>query len=141
VQQLRKFLLLPSTDRTLLIGAALLLGAIRLGLCLLSFQTIRRILARLASPINRSPKAGSVSPQQIARAVEVAAQYIPSTCLSQALATQVLLERAGFSAYLRIGLAKKKGGQLEGHAWVESQGKIVIGALEDLPRFIALPPL
>jgi Transglutaminase-like superfamily len=141
MRRLRTFLLLPSTERNLLISAALWLGLVRLGLWLLPFQSIRRLLKHYRQPSGRWSKAGPISPEQIAWDVTVAAHYIPNTCLSRALATHALLERAGFSAYLRIGLAKKRSGQLEGHAWVESQGKIVIGALEDLSRYVPLPPL
>jgi hypothetical protein len=42
---------------------------------------------------------------------------------------------------LRIGVAKGEAGKLEAHAWVESQGRIVIGGLRDLPYFTPLPPL
>ena len=52
------------------------------------------------------------------------------TCLVQALALQVLLEREGFPASLCIGVARGQRGQLEGHAWVESQGRILIGGSE-----------
>jgi Transglutaminase-like superfamily len=141
MRRMRKFLRLPPADRKLLISATLWLGVIRLGLWLLPFQSIRRLLGQSRRPSRRWSKISHVSPEQIAWAVTVAAHYIPNTCLSRAFTTQALLERAGFSAYLRIGLAKKRGGQLEGHTWVESQGKIVIGALEDLSRYVPLPPL
>jgi hypothetical protein len=141
MRRLRAFVLLPSTERNLLISATLWLGAVRLGLWLLPFRTLRRLLKHSRRPSRRWSKIGHVSPEQIAWAVTLAAHYIPNTCLSRALATQALLERAGFSTYLRIGLAKKSSGQLEAHAWVESQGKIVIGALGDLSRYVPLPPL
>ena len=71
-------------------------------------------------------------PDRVVWAVVVASRYVPmSTCLTQALAAQVLLARRGFPAHLHIGVAKKGAeARFEAHAWVESQGKVVIGGSE-----------
>jgi ABC-type molybdenum transport system ATPase subunit/photorepair protein PhrA len=53
------------------------------------------------------------------------------------LAGEVLLIRAGYSAQVRIGVAKDPAGKLEAHAWVESDGRVVIGD-HDLHRFTTL---
>jgi len=75
-------------------------------------------------------------------AVAVASRYVPLvTCLTQALATQVLLGRCGHPASLRIGVARSERGQLQAHAWVESQGRIVFGGLKNLSHYTPLPPL
>ncbi|NET54236.1 MAG: lasso peptide biosynthesis B2 protein, partial [Merismopedia sp. SIO2A8] len=62
-------------------------------------------------------------------------------CLARALTTQVFMSRQGYSPQLRIGVAKGEGGQLEAHAWVESQGQVVIGYLGNLSYFTPLPSL
>lgn len=46
-----------------------------------------------------------------------------------------------YTSQLRIGVAKDGRERLKAHAWVESQGKIVIGNVQDLSRFKALPTL
>jgi hypothetical protein len=128
MERLRKFLLLMATERSLLIRAVLLLGAIRVGLSLLTFRTLRRLLARVAPARGGFRDPHHCSPEQVARAVTAASHYVPrATCLTQALATQVLLTRRGYPVSLRIGVAKEEGGRLEAHAWVENQGKVVIG--------------
>jgi hypothetical protein len=53
-----------------------------------------------------------------------------ATCLTQALATQVLLDQRGQTARTRIGVVKGEDGQLQAHAWVESEGVVVIGGSE-----------
>jgi hypothetical protein len=74
--------------------------------------------------------------------VETASRRTPGlkTCLAQALAAQVLLTRRGYPALLRIGVAKGERQQLQAHAWVESEGKIVIGGSE-LERYTPLAVL
>ena len=52
-------------------------------------------------------------------------------CLTQALAGQVLLERYGYPALVHVGVTKKaKNGTFQAHAWLESDGKVVIGESE-----------
>jgi hypothetical protein len=139
----RKYLNLPSTDRHLLIKAALLLGAIRLGLWILPFRVLWRFLGRHkhrpAEPRETTP---SIPMDRLIWGVKVASRYVPAaTCLAQALATRTLLSRNGYPADLQIGVVKTERGELEAHAWVESNGRIVIGNLPDLARYNALPAL
>ena len=140
MKRLRKFLSLTPSDRVLLINALLLLGAIRLGLKLLPFETLRRLLARMAQPIRTLQEAEKASVDKVAWAVMVASHYIPGArCLAQALATQVLLERRGYPTQLRIGFTRDKGGQMSAHAWVESKGRVAIGGTGNMTRYIPVP--
>jgi hypothetical protein len=143
MERMRKFLRLPSTDRRLLVEAWVLLGAIRLGLRLLSFQTLRSLLARMSGPPPAMPEADQASMERVAWAVSVASWHIPgvSTCLVQALAAQVLLGRRGHAACLRIGVERTTERGFLAHAWVESQGKAVVGGEEPLSRYTPLPSL
>lgn len=143
MKRLGKFLHLPKRDRKLLASTVLLLGAIKLGLLVLPFQTLRRLLARMTLVTSQLPKTHRADLSKVVWAVEVASRYMPGgvKCLARALATQALLAKRGYPAHLRIGVAKSEEGQLEAHAWVESQGKIVIGSLADLARYTPLPPL
>lgn len=142
MQPLRKFLHLTSSDRRLLISTALLLGAIRLGLRLLPFKVLRRLLGKLAKARSGlQEEANQFSIQRIVWAVTVASRYVPkATCLTQALAARVLLARHGHPpTHLRIGVARGEEGRLEGHAWLESQGKVIVGGGEGLSRYTRLP--
>src|SRR5881628_1054147 len=102
-----KFLNLSAVDRRLLVTAVLLLGAIRLGLWLLPFQTMRRLLtkmtrhatdatARLSSPksdaIDATTRPTRDYQERVVWAVVVASRHVPgTTCLTQALTAQMLL--------------------------------------------------
>jgi len=138
--RLGKFLRLPPADRRLLVTAALLQGAIRLGLTLLPYRRLRDLIDRLArvSPRHRLAPA---SPERIALAVTRAGRSVPgATCLTQALAAKVLLERRGHPARVRVGIGRTEGARLLAHAWVESDGCIVLGGT-DLTRYTPLSPL
>ena len=142
MKRLREFWSLPPSYRRLLITSLVLLGIVRVGLWLLPFQTLRRLLAHTTREHAGAQGSDHVFIKQVARAVTVASRYIPAaTCLTQALATQVLLSHRGHSASLRIGVAHSDVGKFQAHAWVECQGKIVIGGARALSRFTPLPPL
>ncbi len=141
MKHLRKFLRLPVAERRLLVKAALLLVAIRLGLWLLPFRTLRRLLARATET---SVKADKVRPStdSIIWTVGVASQYMHGfgTCLTQALAAQVLLARRSIPSLLHIGVLRDERGRLQAHAWLESGGKVVIGEHE-IERYTPLVAL
>jgi len=137
-----RFLRLSFVDQWLLVKAMFLLGAITLGLKLLSFQTLRRLVTSEVRPRTGLPEQDRPAAERIAWAVRVAGRYVPATtCLSQALTVQRLIKSHGYPARLYIGVAKNETGQLEAHAWVESQDKIIIGGLQDLAHYTPLPPL
>jgi hypothetical protein len=139
MRRLRNFWRLPSRDRQLLVRAVLLLGAIRLGLSLLPFPTVRRLVAGGAQVPTEPQRPPPASVDRLVWAVTVASRYVPkATCLTQALAAQVLLARQGYPAQLRVGVARGGAGGIEAHAWLESRDKVVIGGSE-LGRYVPLP--
>jgi hypothetical protein len=140
MSRIRKFLHLSLIDQRLIIKSVFLLVAIKIGLSLLSFKTLLSFLDRIKQESIGKESNQKLSLERTVWAVGVASKYVPlATCLTRALATQVLLAQQGYSTSLHIGVAKGKEGQLEAHAWVESQGQIIIGGLEALSRFSQLP--
>jgi hypothetical protein len=127
-----KFFRLSFAEQRLLFLAALGLVLMRIALRFVPFRRVQR----LASFSVRSSKckvrsSACPAPERITWAVKAAARRIPGTnCLPQALVTQLLLARNGYAASVQVGVAKSVEGQFEAHAWVESEGKIVIGGSE-----------
>jgi hypothetical protein len=139
VKSLCKFLLLEPSERRFLLRTGLLLWAARLGLWLLPLPTLRCLLAKLRPSEPVAPE-GSTKIEKIVWAVTVVSRYVPAaTCLTQALAGQILLVQHGEPALLQIGVAKNEAGNLVAHAWVENRGRIVIGDSLDLFRYTRLP--
>jgi hypothetical protein len=129
-------------DRHLLMMTLILLATIRIGLWLMPFHTILKVLAKISQPSDRLQVTNPISVRKIAWAVNAVSPYVPGVkCLARALATQVLMNRHSLACEFRIGVAKAEGGKLEAHAWIEYQGLVVIGNLQDLSRFMPLPSL
>jgi hypothetical protein len=128
---LSKLLGLAPHDRQLLLQAVLIVALVRIGLSLLPFRTLQRALSRLA----RLPAAEPSSAPPVERllwAIRAASRRVPrASCLTQALAGQVLLARHGHRARLRIGVGRDEAGRLAGHAWLEQHGTVVLGADPD----------
>jgi hypothetical protein len=111
-----------------------------LGLWLVPFKALRLYLATAGQQTPSKLKAGSIDIDRIIWAVAVASRYVPAaTCLTQALAGQVLLKQHCAPALLRIAVMKDQQGALQAHAWIESRGQVVIGKVPDLASFKELP--
>lgn len=119
----------------LLAQASSLLLGLRLALRLLPGKTVQRCLQRtVTKPADARLFLTVKTP--IIWSIEVTSPWLGATCLPRALAAQMLLAKAGYETQLRMGLAKSAAGKLEGHAWLERDGDIVIGNLPDLERFV-----
>lgn len=118
----------------------MLIVSIRLGLWLMPI----RLLRRLSRPFVDSFRADALSvyERRVIWAVEHASLAVPkATCLTQALAARVALGWGGLNSELQIGVLKSERGVFEAHAWVERQGRIVIGNRTDLAGYAVLPTL
>lgn len=137
-----KFLGLPPADRLVLMESAFLLVAVRVGLKLLSFHTLLRLLAGMTRALPASQEEDQGLPDRVAWAVAVAKHHLPGvySCLAQALAAKALLHRRGRPARLLLGVEKGEPGRFQAHAWVENEGSTVVGG-EDLSRYRPLPAL
>lgn len=89
------------------------------------------------------PRWDARSVEKITAAVERAAFHVPAaTCLTRALAAQVLLGRHGYACALRLGVTRDPANALKAHAWLEYRGAIILGG--DVPgmgNFTPLPKL
>lgn len=138
IARIRRFLSLPRRDRERFLIAWVVLVLARLGLWLAPFRSIQRIIDRVAPGRPRMPVPAPDDVERIAWAVASAARFVPqASCLTQALAAKVILEREGRPAEVCVGVARVGRGAIEAHAWVESDGRIVIGG-HDLSRYSRL---
>ena len=131
-----------------MLSAIAVVSATRLALTLLPSRVIIRMTARLSNAAQEAPitsirpRARELDARLIVRMVERAAVRIPgASCLTQALAAHLLLRKHGHPSRLCLGVARTEGKKFRAHAWLESQGRIVIGAdgVAALTRLPALP--
>jgi hypothetical protein len=117
------------------------LWLVRLMLWLLPFSIWKRYLL-VPAPVSNS----DIRPFNrnkvllISRAIESMSRCLPgATCLVRALAAQRMLIRHGQNCELHIGVAGRKDGRLDAHAWIQVEGCVVVGNGADLSKFVSLP--
>ena len=138
---LGRFRALSLRERRVLGEAMLLLPAVHLVQKLLPFRHWRRLLT---PPNGRAPtRPPELEPARVADAVERARRLVPGRyrCLPVAYTTHLLLARHGLPSDIHVGVSHDRDGKVEAHAWVVCQGRIVVGDLPDLSRFVPLPAL
>ncbi len=108
--------------------ALLLLRSVRRGLATRQFKEVQ---AELAGPSGRSRtkrEAAVGTAVGVGQAVESAARFVPGArCVAQSLAAQAMLVRRGVPSRIHFGFRRAATGAVEGHAWLEVEGRIVAG--------------
>lgn len=122
--------------RRRLVPATLLVLGVRAAVGLVPFRTLNRWTERV--PLGRP--SGDVPVAQTVWAVgAVAGRLFPDDpCLTQALAARVALRRLGRPTTLRLGVAEATGGGIEAHAWLEDDGRVLIGGAQSPRSYVAL---
>ena len=131
---------LNRSGKKLFLQAYILMMLIRLGLLLLPFRRLQDLILNVKRFESIAAVDSQPSPGAIAQSVQRSAKYSPGNvkCLAKALTTAVMMSIYGFPYKVKIGVAKDESNNLEAHAWVESEGKVVVGYLPDLSRYIAM---
>jgi hypothetical protein len=144
MNKIQKFLFLNRTNRYLLIETFLLLNFVRVGFLFLKFPTIQQILTRFGQSRPDKSKYPVISIERIVWCVEVSTQLSPggAKCLARALTVHALMQRQGYAPKLQIGVLTRPPEKFEAHAWIEYQGKVVIGGdLPNLDKCSVLDPI
>lgn len=139
---LSKFAVLPWREKWLYLNTAFWLLAVKVGLYLLPFERLRSWLARFDQPDGKP--ADMEEMRAIIQAIEQISQWLAPlriNCLPRALVGHRLLVRKGFDVQLKIGVLKNPRDQLAAHAWLEYQGRVILGDLRGLGQFAAFPAL
>lgn len=109
-----------------LLGSALAwVAVVRLGLTFSTYKALReRHLGGRVRPAGlHSPTAA-----RVAWAVQRAARLVPrATCLTQALAAQIMLSRHNIVSVLHVGVRRDGAGTLLAHAWLVNDGVVLLG--------------
>jgi hypothetical protein len=140
-----RFRALSARDWLLIGEAAVLLLFVSVGTSVLRFRTLRHLLHRYGG--SRGSSTAGLSFERVGRiawAVVAVARRLPTrtTCLMEALAAEAMLRRRGCACDLRFGVRAPGGGSgaLAAHAWIEHQGAVVLGQLENLSDYAVLSP-
>lgn len=141
MQLIRRFFLLPWSERFLLFKAWMLIGFVRVSLLIGRFTGTKRLLDWLQRrPVPRLVARRRLA-RRVARLVDLASHLIPGGrhCLTRAMALEVLLRRRGYPADVKIGVARDDSGKLIAHAWLHCEGVVLIGG-EGVANYVEVSP-
>ncbi|MDI6724002.1 MAG: lasso peptide biosynthesis B2 protein [Methanobacterium sp.] len=128
MSKIKTFLKLNSTEKFILIKAFFLLLTVRIMLWILPFSFIQKITRRLTDV--SEDMMSEISIEKLTWAIRVMSIYTPgATCLTRAIAAQILLARYNYSSSIKIGVSKNDE-EFEAHAWLEKDGGIILGESE-----------
>ncbi len=136
---LRRFWALDGSDKMFLAGCLATVVLVRLCLTLFSFNKMRTWL-----PAMRAEKIPAPAElKRVAWGIRNAARLVPgASCLTQALSGQIMLARRGKTSQVRLGVARDEKGRFIAHAWLVSEGRVVLGGAEaNIQRFTPLTDL
>lgn len=132
----------PPRQQALVAEAALHLAAAKAILVFVPFDRWRTQLQHESTqPEENLPPIRQV--RELVWAVDGISSRFPNSlnCLPRALATRWMMQRRQWPNTLQLGVARDAHGKFEAHAWIEYRGRVVIGMVPDLERFVKLPPL
>jgi hypothetical protein len=136
---LARFLHLSTTEKILILKSFLVVLAIRVVLWVVPVELIRGLSPWNSAEKNAAGQSDWHEITSIVRAVKAVSRFVPrATCLTQALAASWLIRRHGQSSDLVIGVAKDDRSRLIAHAWLEKDGRIILGKHPEQGRFVPL---
>jgi len=139
MKKVLKFLSLPYQKKKLLIQLLIAVIMIRLSLWLFPFKALNHWLCAFAATESDDQMVEWNVVDNVATAIQACSRYVPyASCLTQALAARTLLGLKGQNSQLKIGVGRDEDGKFMAHAWVEVDGKIIIGKLPNQRLFNVL---
>ncbi|QPV64359.1 lasso peptide biosynthesis B2 protein [Halosimplex litoreum] len=142
MDRVKRFVSAPPGDKLRLAVASGLLVAIWGGLVVVSFDRLRSVLAGTGD-VGSLVVPGTPTAGQVVAAVDVADSWVPGTrtCLVRSLTAEVLLRTYGHSFEHRIGVDRDSSDSVRAHSWIEFEGEVLIGDVDNLEEYEPLPPI
>lgn len=139
--KLFSFIKLSQAEKVFFLRALLLLSVYRIRLQTSSLEDLIKLVQKKSkSPHTR--KGHTLPLHQASKLIQVAVSLVPfSTCLSNALAGQILFTTHQHATRLHIGVRNTPSTGFEAHAWLTLDGTILLGHLPDLKTYKELPSI
>ena len=130
-----RFLGWPYPKKKLLLQVFFLVARIRICLWLIPSKTLNGYISTSELP-QKDQTSDWDMVHELVDYVRFCSRFVPyATCLTQALATRSMLRRMGQNCLMKIGIDKNQNQKFLAHAWIEVDGKIIIGNVRDLRRY------
>jgi hypothetical protein len=141
MKKILRFLVLPYQNKKLLFQSMFLVFAIRICLWIFPFRWLNKLVSFIDSKGFDNEQLDWVIINDVVRSIRACSRYVPcASCFTQALAARTLLRLKGQNTQLKIGVDKEGDDKLAAHAWIEADGRIIIGKYPRHQRYLVLVP-
>src|ERR1051325_542396 len=140
--QFRTLRQMSARQSALVLLTTVLVVTVRLALWVFPSPLIVRFVRRISVNAGVDRSASRFDVTTIIWAVEAVSARVPrATCLTQAICAKLLLRWSGLQSDLCLGVACSVEGVLHAHAWVEREGRTILGgnAARGMVRLPELP--
>lgn len=136
MKKVYRFFILPNYEKKIISQAIGWLMFFRLLLWFVSYKRLKSIFSFEDTDSLNSTNVDWGKIKIVTRSVKKCSQYLPfMTCLVQALATRKILNSIGQSSSIKLGVGRDDDNNFVAHAWVEANGRIIIGKSNDFYRY------
>lgn len=134
-----KFLKLPFPEKVLYAEALPVVVVTGFLVRAVPFRFLRKSLVKRLSVETKPGPTDLEEIQKIVRSVDFFSRFHPfASCLTRSLSALLLIRFNGEHAILKIGVAKDEHKTFKAHAWLESNGQIIMGQVPSTTRYTAL---
>ncbi|SRR5215204_1981124 len=139
MKRVLKFIKLQWADKILFAEALLIVLSVALVLRFVPFRAFKASLSKRLSGEIRNAPADWAQINKIVRSVRFFSRFVPfTTCLTSSLAAMLLMRRKGQHSILRIGVTRGAEQKFKAHAWLETNGRVIIGRLTSHREYTVL---
>ncbi len=133
---------LPVSSWTTLARVLPLLVIVRIALWSLPYRVVTRLFDSSVCTAGARTKESPRRTVALLRTVAWAGRNLLADrpCLTQAIACRWLLARRGHHADLKLGVRREEGGGIMAHAWLEMDGKIILGGWDSADVYVPFHP-
>lgn len=132
-----RFWALSLAAKGVVLRSLILLPIVALGLRLQGTRRTASALRCASSKVAR--KSALLTPEETARLVDSASNFLHLTCMPRSMVLCHLLRRDGIPAEMRLGVSKPEGGVFLAHAWVELEGLPLAESAAVRERYAVFP--
>ena len=140
MNKIRRIIVLPAHEKGIVARALFWLWFFRLRNLILPYRLTKKWLSEEVGTYPTPGLQNVAIIKGVTRSVRTCSRYVPgATCLTQALAARAMLRHYGQEANIRLGVIKSEV-SIDAHAWVEIDGRIVLGQSTNSPHYAVLRP-
>jgi len=130
IRKINSFYSIPVATKWLFVESLITSAYVKCALLFLPFRVVAGWLGQgSAGHVEAGARAEDLWIEKVKNAVRLCDKYAPwpTECYTRSLTAKIMLRRRKVASTLFFGFGRDPGGELKGHAWLKSSGRVVTG--------------